>query len=376
MKRLNRIWEGTVLSNPGSLHNYFAWPTVTVLEDGTLAAVSSGFRLEHVCPFGKSVIAYSRDMGKTWTPPTPVIDTILDDRDAGILPLGGGDVIFTSFNNSLDFQIKNIGERKGERADYVRSYLAYAKANDAPEKEQLGSTYKFSRDGGYTWEEKLHISPVTSPHGPLLTKEGRIIYVGNAFGVSPTRLEAWEIDRQDGKMTHLGTLPPVEEGRLPSEEPHAIELKDGRLLCLIRTEHQPTENLSWQNAYDLFTLYQSTSSDGGRTWTVPVPLPTKEDSEIEADKIGAPPHLLRLSDGRLLLSCASRISPIGIRIFVSDDEGASWEGYVLTEDLPFTADMGYPATAELPDGSFYTVWYQHTDAGASPAIIRGARWTF
>ena len=61
---------------------------------------------------------------------------------------------------------------------------------------------------------------------------------------------------------------------------------------------------------------------------------------------------------------------------MSDDEGASWEGYVLTEDLPFTADMGYPATAELSDGSFFTLWYQHTDEGASPAIIRGARWTF
>ena len=178
-------------------------------------------------------------------------------------------------------------------------------------------------------------------------------------------------------MTHLGTLPPVEEGRLPSEEPHAIELKDGRLLCVIRTEHQPTENLSWQNAYDLFTLYQSISSDGGRTWSVPVPLPTREDGEIEADKIGAPPHLLRLKDGRLLLSCASRISPLGIRIFVSDDEGASWEGFVLTEDLPFTADMGYPATAECADGTFFTVWYQHMDAkGDSPAIIRGAKWRF
>ena len=44
-------------------------------------------------------------------------------------------------------------------------------------------------------------------------------------------------------------------------------------------------------------------------------------------------------------------------------------------DVPDTADLGYPATTELADGSLYTVWYQHSALG-EPAIIYGAHWTF
>ncbi|MBQ8552488.1 MAG: hypothetical protein IJ428_06720 [Clostridia bacterium] len=53
----------TVMHNPDSRHNYFAWPTVTRLQNGKLAVVASGFRLFHVCPFGKTVISYSEDDG-------------------------------------------------------------------------------------------------------------------------------------------------------------------------------------------------------------------------------------------------------------------------------------------------------------------------
>ena len=77
---------------------YFGWPTVTRLPDGTLAMAASGFRLEHVCPFGKGVIAYSKDEGESWTHPAVVIDTPLDDRDCGLTCFGEGKVILTSFN--------------------------------------------------------------------------------------------------------------------------------------------------------------------------------------------------------------------------------------------------------------------------------------
>ena len=38
-------------------HNYYAWPSVARLHDGRLAMVASGFRMKHVCPFGKVVIS-------------------------------------------------------------------------------------------------------------------------------------------------------------------------------------------------------------------------------------------------------------------------------------------------------------------------------
>lgn len=45
-----------IISNRDSQHNYFAWPTIAKLQNGKIAVVASGFRLKHVCPFGKAVI--------------------------------------------------------------------------------------------------------------------------------------------------------------------------------------------------------------------------------------------------------------------------------------------------------------------------------
>lgn len=90
MKVLNSSEKRVVCANPDSAFRYFAWPTVAYLPDGTLAMTASGFRLAHICPFGKAVICYSKDEGATWTRPAPVIDTPLDDRDAGITAFGNG----------------------------------------------------------------------------------------------------------------------------------------------------------------------------------------------------------------------------------------------------------------------------------------------
>ena len=97
-----------IMSNPDSRHGYFAWPTAALLQDGKIAVGASGFRIEHVCPFGKGVLSYSFDGGETYTYPAPVIDTPLDDRDVGICPFGESGVIMTSFNNSADFQREYI----------------------------------------------------------------------------------------------------------------------------------------------------------------------------------------------------------------------------------------------------------------------------
>lgn len=96
-----------IMSNQGSRHNYFGWPTAARLQNGKIAVAASGFRRRHVCPFGKAVISYSDDDGETYTLPAPVIDTVLDDRDGGILAFGDSGVIITSFNNTTAFQREN-----------------------------------------------------------------------------------------------------------------------------------------------------------------------------------------------------------------------------------------------------------------------------
>ena len=49
----------------GSMFAYDGWPSVTVDENGVLYAVASSFRMQHICPFGKTAMYISRDGGKT-----------------------------------------------------------------------------------------------------------------------------------------------------------------------------------------------------------------------------------------------------------------------------------------------------------------------
>jgi len=98
----------TVMHNPDSSHNYFAWPTATRLQNGKIAVIASGFRLKHVCPFGKTVISYSDDDGRTYTAPAPVFDTPLDDRDGGVMTFGKSGVVITAFNNDRKLQERRI----------------------------------------------------------------------------------------------------------------------------------------------------------------------------------------------------------------------------------------------------------------------------
>ena len=165
-----------IMQNPDSPHNYFAWPTVSRLKDSRLAVTASGFRIGHVCPFGKTIISYSKDNGKTYTPPTPVIDTPLDDRDGGLCPFGENGFIVTSFNNTVEFQRETAASINNEKSRAYRN--AYLDTVD-PEAEEryLGVTYRVTLDGGVTFSE-VKKSPVSSPHGPIELRSGKIMWLG------------------------------------------------------------------------------------------------------------------------------------------------------------------------------------------------------
>ena len=351
-----------IMSNPESLHDYFAWPTVARLQSGAIAVVASGYRLRHVCPFGKAVISYSMDEGETFSAPAPVIDTVLDDRDAGIAAFGKKGVIVTSFNNTTAFQRRWLNGDTSAQAAYCMAYLDTVPA----EKEQaaLGSQFRLSDDGGVTFGA-LHRSPITSPHGPTVLADGSLLWVGRTFtcddsylGSDRDRIEAYTV-HPDGRMTYVGRIENIEENgrRLLSCEPHTLALADGTLLCHIRVQ---------QIAGDpVFTTYQARSADGGKTWTKPVRL-----LEVTG---GAPAHLFQSTDGTLFSVYGYRNAPFGIRVMYSLDGGESWStDHVLYENT-VSGDLGYPATVELADGTFLTVFYAHPAPGA-PAVILAQKW--
>lgn len=339
-----------ICQNKEGIHNYFGWPSVARLQDGSLAMVASGFRIDHVCPFGKVVLCRSFDEGESWSAPEIVIDTPLDDRDGGIVPFGEKGVIVTSFNNTPAFQ------RAAHPDDpYITSYLD--RVEKIPDHQKLlGSTFVLSSDGGRTFGD-VRLAPVTAPHGPAALADGTLLYVGRFFDGHYDGEEGCHLGSvklyPDGSTEVIGVIPDVDPALL-SCEPHAIELPDGRILVHIRVE---------RGGY--FSTYQTESFDGGRTFTFPHALLPMRG--------GAPAHLLYHSSGVLLSVYGYREEPYGIRLMVSRDLGESWEtGITLTDSYP-SGDLGYPATAELSDGSLLTVYYAH-ETPASPAVIMQVKW--
>ena len=346
----------TIMSNPDSRHNYFAWPSVARLQNGKIAVAASGFRLEHVCPFGKTVIAFSEDEGETYTAPIPVIDTVLDDRDGGLCTFGDSGLIVTSFNNTVRTQRK-WNEQRAKSA-YIDAYLDTI----TPEEQTkcYGSTFRISHDCGITFGP-IHKIPITSPHGPIQLKDGSILYVGTDFDLEdvprshPCLIQAYRVNL-DGTSEFLGQVPPIEiDGKdMVSCEPYAFQLEDGTILCHIRT-----------NA--CFDTFQTESTDGGKTWTVP--------RRIFAEPGGAPAHIMQHSSGALISVYSRRKQPYGIRVAFSYDGGKTWDSDHPLYINEATADLGYPATVELHDGTLLTVFYAHTVKG-TPAVIMQQKWSF
>jgi len=96
------------------------------------------------------------------------------------------------------------------------------------------------------------------------------------------------------------------------------------------------------------------SIDDGKTWTA--------EGKI-APEIGAgnPPSLLKLRDGRLALIYGYRRPPFGIRARVSNDLGKTWSDEIILRTDGGTTDLGYPRSAERPDGKIVSAYYFNTD---------------
>lgn len=356
-----------IMENPYGKDNFFAWPTVAKVQNKKILVAASGYRYAHICPFGKAVLSYSEDDGETYTIPAPVINTPLDDRDAGILAFGKSNVIITSFNNTVAFQQhynetkvfeEEVHFRSWADKDLVASYLHTITQEE--EQTYLGSEFRISNDHGVTFGP-LHKSPVTSPHGPLALEDGSLLWVGRIFDITALKegqheLQAHKIN-PDGSMEYVGSIPPiyVHGQKIMSYEPHAIALPNGSILCHIRAE--------WKN---LFTIYQSVSYDNGATWTEP--------TQILSDQGGAPAHLMLHSSGVLISSYGYRSKPYGIRIMFSYDNGATWDtDHEIYKGI--SPDLGYPSTVELENGDLLTVFYDHRTSNAESIILQ-QKWKF
>jgi len=368
-KTLNIIDSGLVMHTPDLMFSGYAWPSVTRNDNGDLVVVASGHRIEHVCPYGKVMVKISKDEGRTWTSPIVAIDTPLDDRDAGIINLGNGKLMISTFNNDLTMQTNAAFRKDAPDTPFramKRAYLPFI----TPEIEDkyLGSLLAISEDGGYTWGQPFR-GPVKAPKGPILLKDGGLLFAGNPYLGKKEVIALAKYREPENRREHpivvykstdhknfekIAQIPCCPEigPDFVYCEPHVVEMPSGRLIMHIRADQ-------FGGIYDsgaLLCVVQTVSDDGGKTWTAPRLLDCKN----------GPVHLFLHSSGTLLCAHGRRENPYGIQVMFSNDEGETWDngndGYYIWDE-GVNCDLGYPCTTELDNGDLFTVFYAraHTE---------------
>lgn len=356
--------HGVVCRLPGEQLGYFGWPTVARLPNGTLVVASSGLRSQHVCPFGKTVLNVSTDDGYTWWPPRVIQNSLIDDRDAGVTCLGSGKLLVSWFRS--DTRIYGLPQwlPEAERRVWAATVAGWT---DEKVHALLGSWVMLSDDAGANWGAPIR-APVSTPHGPLLLRNGTLLYLGKQYktwkDMSLSLIAAARSADGGRNWETVGTVP-IYPGTDPANyhEPHVMELPDGRLLGMIRIENHSGKALKAAGITS-FSLMQTVSDDGGCTWSLPEPLGFH----------GSPPHLLRHSSGVLVLTYGYRLAPFGQRVAFSRDNGTTWDhDWIIRDDGP-DSDLGYPSTVELADGGLFTVCYQKAGAGEKCSLL-WSRWS-
>jgi sialidase-1 len=336
-------------------HYYCGWPTLARRTSGELMLVWSGTREGHVCPFGTVQWMTSSDQGETWTWPRTLLDSVIDDRDAGVLETAQGSILVTTFSSLAYERILSQAEEEGNwPEEKLRRWQAAGyRVPQEQRAQQLGTWMLRSTDGGLNWSARYDCL-VNSPHGPIQLGDGRLLYAGKQLWRENPRVGV-AVSEDDGlTWSWLAEIPP-REGDDPNayHELHAVETGDGRIIAQIRNH----------NAENQRETLQSESSDGGETWSRPRPIGVW----------GLPSHLLQLQDGRLLMTYGHRRAPIGNLARISEDAGKTWsEPITISDDAP-SGDMGYPTTVQNDDGSLVTVWYEKMRENPN-AVLRQARW--
>ena len=116
-------------------------------------------------------------------------------------------------------------------------------------------------------------------------------------------------------------------------EPTCLLMDDRRMLAAVRGRG--------------LTLFAS--DDAGRTWE------QREQLTMNGEMPG---HLLKLSDGKILLSHGiRRRGCYGVGALYSEDDGEHWSIGLVVVNLDDAYDGGYPSTVELDDGRLLTAYY-------------------
>lgn len=193
-----------------------------------------------------------------------------------------------------------------------------------------------------TWSKPFLIAKDGILFGkPIVRTEGGwlapFFLMGNLAG-RPDTGTLLSLDEGENWAWHGGTS--VSEELRNFSEATLAQRKDGSIWTVIRTAKG---------------LYESTSSDGGKNWTAPVPMPQFEGPSTRAcmRRLSSGAYLLLYHNAEKLRSGAYPRSRL--TAWLSDDEGHTWPHELLLDER---GSVSYPDATQAPDGRIY-VAYDH-----------------
>jgi len=319
---------------------YCAWPSIARARGGEVVVVFTRTE-EHLSPDGAIVLTRSTDGGNTWSAPCVVRDSPIDDRESGLTELAGGKMLghfWSTFHTGQSYERLAPGSYEGGVIDRWTQAVKAPRYRAAASSE--GAWQALSEDGGRTWSDPVR--GVDAVHGGIELREGGLLVA--SYRLHPDSIVIFGAEAPGGPWRTLSVMTSPDSTRLAFCEPHVAQLRNGRVVMMLRVVAKP-----YDDSDQRCVLWVTWSDDRGKTWESPRPT----------SLWGYPPHLLVLSDGRVLCTYGYRRPPYGERACISDD-GIHWRlenELILRDDAP-NGDLGYPASTELEPGKVLTVYYQ------------------
>ena len=300
-----------------SLGGYF--PVLAQDSNGTLAVIARDGDI-HVGQRGRLGLTISLDGGESWSHLRSVADEGID--------------------------IRNPAFGISSRGTWLLAYISatcYENGVWKPTKSTIFRTFfRRSIDSGRTWSDPIPIKlkelKSFSPYGKIIEMPDKtlLMNVYNNDGAYILRSE------NDGQSWEFHAL--IAKGY---NETALLVISSNELLAMMRKAASPDQQAD---------LWQSESTDGGRTWSNPA---------LVTGPAEHPGDLLLLKSGNILLTFGHRSPPYGVRAMISQNGGKNWNPHstlVLVADCS-TWDVGYPSSVQLPDGRIYTAYYAHDSQG-------------